>query len=159
MDDDLLPHASLVSPFYPVDSLRPRRLHSRQESGVSQVHLSKQDGFEVKLDVQQFTPEEVTVKTVDKFVVIEGKHEEKQDEHGYITRHFTRKYLLPEWVKTDGVQCNLSSDGVLTVTAPKVEALTDAKEKVLPINLTGKPAIAAATGKKAAGKGEKLVTE
>ncbi len=43
---------------------------------------------QVCLDVQQFKPEEVNVKTVDNFVVIEGKHEEKEDEHGYISRHF-----------------------------------------------------------------------
>ena len=71
------------------------------------------------LDVQQFTPEELTVKTFDYFVVIEGKHEAKSDPHGFITRQFKRKYMLPRDVKAGDVQCNLSADGILLVTAPR----------------------------------------
>lgn len=52
-----------------------------------------------------------------------GKHEEKQDEHGFVSRHFTRKYLLPPNYKPDAVQSTLSSDGILTVTASAPEAL------------------------------------
>lgn len=52
-----------------------------------------------------------------------GKHDEKQDEHGYVSRHFTRKYLLPPNYKPDSVQSTLSSDGILTVTATAPEAL------------------------------------
>lgn len=95
----------------------------------------------VKLDVQQFTPEEITVKTVNTTVVIEGKHEEKQDEHGFVSRHFVRKYILPEDVKPESVLCNLSSDGVLSISAPRV--LPEEKEavKVVPIIQTGRPAV------------------
>lgn len=50
---------------------------------------------QVILDVQQFTPNEITVKTTDKHIIVEGKHEEKADEHGYISRHFVRRYQLP----------------------------------------------------------------
>lgn len=57
---------------------------SRQDSG-STVNVEK-DKFEIILDVQQFTPNEITVKTNDKFIVVEGKHEEKQDEHGFVSR-------------------------------------------------------------------------
>lgn len=51
--------------------------------------------FQVILDVQQFSPQEITVKTTDKYIIVEGKHEEKQDEHGYISRQFTRRYQIP----------------------------------------------------------------
>lgn len=71
------------------------------------------------LDVQQFSPNEVTVKTVDRTVVVEGKHSEKADEHGFISRHFVRKYLLPEDIDLEQVASTLSSDGVLTISAPK----------------------------------------
>lgn len=56
--------------------------------------VTEQDKFQVNLDVQQFTPNEITVKTVDNAIVVEGKHEEKQDEHGFVSRHFVRRYVL-----------------------------------------------------------------
>lgn len=66
-----------------VPYFRPYSL-ARQDSG-STVNVQN-DKFEVLLDVQQFTPDEIAVKTSDKFIIIEGKHEEKQDEHGYVSR-------------------------------------------------------------------------
>lgn len=74
---------------------------------------------QVILDVQQFSPDEITVKTVDNHVIIEAKHEERQDEHGYISRHFVRRYVLPPSHDLVNVTSTLSSDGVLTITAPK----------------------------------------
>lgn len=74
---------------------------------------------QVILDVQQFSPDEITVKTVDNHVVVEAKHEEKQDEHGYISRHFVRRYVLPPSHDLVNITSTLSSDGVLTITAPK----------------------------------------
>jgi len=71
------------------------------------------------LDVQQFSPEEMTVKVVGNNVTVEAKHEEKQDEHGYISRHFVRRYVLPASHDATRVTSSLSSDGVLTITAPK----------------------------------------
>lgn len=69
--------------------------------------------------MQQFAPNEITVKAVDNTVVVEGKHEEKQDEHGFISRHFVRRYVLPKDVELNNITSSLSSDGVLTISAPK----------------------------------------
>lgn len=71
------------------------------------------------LDVQQFSPEEITVKTRDNCVIVEAKHEERQDEHGFIQRHFVRRYVLPSTHDVMNVTSSLSSDGVLTITAPQ----------------------------------------
>lgn len=57
--------------------------------------VADKDKFQINLDVQQFTPNEITVKTVENAIVVEGNHEEKQDEHGFISRHFVRRYVLP----------------------------------------------------------------
>lgn len=57
--------------------------------------IDEREKFLINLDVQQFGPNEITVTTVDNTVVVEGKHEEKQDEHGFISRHFVRRYVLP----------------------------------------------------------------
>lgn len=80
----------------PSGYLRPwQRCNSlfKQDSG-STLNVNE-DKFEIILDVQQFSPNEITVKVTDKYIIVEGKHEEKQDEHGYISRQFTRRYLLP----------------------------------------------------------------
>lgn len=99
--------------------------------------ITNKDHFQASIDVQQFDPEDITVKLADNTVTVEGKHEERQDEHGYISRHFVRKYVLPEEYDTEKLQSKLSSDGVLNIIAPKK---SDGKEKVyreIPIALTG----------------------
>lgn len=66
---------------------------AKQDSG-STINVEK-NKYQIILDVQQFTPNEISVKIAEKFIIVEGKHEEKEDEHGYVSRHFTRKYMLP----------------------------------------------------------------
>lgn len=87
-------------------------------------HIAKKtfmgpDGFQISLDVQHFTPSEITVQTIDNFIVIEAKHEERQDEHSYVSRHFQRRYRLPEGFNIEDVVSTISSDGILTVKVPK----------------------------------------
>ncbi|XP_034482476.1 heat shock protein 26 [Drosophila innubila] len=96
------------------------------------------DGFQVCMDVTQFSPNELTVKVVDKSIVVEGKHEEREDDHGYISRHFVRRYALPEGYEADKVMSSLSSDGVLTVNVPKPQPIQDkSKERVVQIQQVG----------------------
>jgi len=59
------------------------------------------------------------VKKIEKNIIVEAKHEEKKDEHGFISRQFVRRYVLPVSHDPLEVVSTLSSDGVLTVTAPK----------------------------------------
>ena len=115
-------------------------LQSNKKRGMSTVEADK-DKFQVTLDVQQFRPEEIDVKVVDKYIVITAKHEEKPDEHGWISREFTRKYLVPEQCDVDQVQSKLSVDGVLTITAPRKDKPQAKNERVIKIEHTGKPAI------------------
>jgi crystallin alpha B len=113
----------------PTSLLRPR-------TGFSEV-TNDQSVFSVKLDVAHFEPHEITVKSLEGgTIIIEGRHEEKPDEHGYISRQFSRKYLLPADVEVDKISSSLTTDGVLTVTAPKRQpkAITDASgATVIPI--------------------------
>lgn len=103
----------------------------------STMHMDK-NTFRVDLDVQQFAPEEIKVKVSDGYVTVEGSHEEKQDEHGFISRNFTRRYLVPEGFDVNGVASSLSTDGVLTLTAPKLQIGGNA-ERHIPITQTGGP--------------------
>ncbi|KAH8302780.1 hypothetical protein KR044_010736 [Drosophila immigrans] len=101
---------------------------------ISQVG---KDGFQVCMDVTQFTPNELSVKVVDNHIVIEGKHEEREDDHGYISRHFVRRYSLPKGYEADKVMSSLSSDGVLTVNVPKPQPIEKSKERVVQIQQVG----------------------
>ncbi|XP_015594710.1 protein lethal(2)essential for life [Cephus cinctus] len=134
--DDLMNTLSLPSLH---SYFRPWRNLLEQTAGQSRIESDK-DKYQVILDVQQFAPNEITVKTVDNSIVVEAKHEEKKDEHGYVSRQFVRRYVLPEDHDINQVVSNLSSDGVLTITAPKI-ALPAPGEKVIPIEQTGMPAI------------------
>ena len=115
-------------------------LRSSDKGGASTVEADK-DKFQVTLDVQQFKPDEIDVKVVDRYVVVTAKHEEKRDEHGWISREFTRKYLIPEQCEIDKVVSKLSSDGVLSIMAPRKEQPKSTKEKIIKIEHTGKPAL------------------
>ncbi|KFM81414.1 Protein lethal(2)essential for life, partial [Stegodyphus mimosarum] len=102
--------------FYRGYFLRPRRQLS--SGGTSEVKADPEK-FQVRLDVGHFAPEEITVKTVDDQVVVTASHEEKVDEHGLISRQFTRRYVLPEGVEPEKVTSTLSADGILVVEAPR----------------------------------------
>ncbi|XP_046399252.1 protein lethal(2)essential for life-like [Ischnura elegans] len=119
--------------------LRPWRLLAAQNSGTSSVRLDK-DGFNAVIDVQQFAPEEIFVKTVGDQVVVEAKHEEKRDEHGFVSRHFVRRYDLPKGILPENVTSTLSSDGILTISAPKAQSAQEGV-RVVPITATGVPAV------------------
>ncbi|XP_033211427.1 protein lethal(2)essential for life-like isoform X2 [Belonocnema kinseyi] len=119
--------------------LRPwGELLRKGEGGSSTVKADK-DQFQTSLDIQHFMPEEITVKVVNRFVVVEGEHSEKQDEHGWISRRFSRKYPVPEQYDLEEVQSNLSSDGVLTITIPRKYDPKHHREKPVKIEVTGKP--------------------
>lgn len=95
------------------------------------------DNYQISLDVQQFAPDEISVKTVDGYIVVDGKHEEKKDEHGYISRQFTRRYALPEGTIPESVESKLSFDGVLTISAPWKVPKALKGERNVPIAQTG----------------------
>ncbi|XP_018304392.1 protein lethal(2)essential for life [Mycetomoellerius zeteki] len=90
------------------------------------------DKYRIVVDVQQFTPEEVTVRTNDKYITVEAKHHERKDRYGYVSRQFIRSYLLPPNYDIGHVKPSLSSDGILTITAPKL-ALPAPGERFVPI--------------------------
>nr|XP_027808777.1 heat shock protein beta-1 [Marmota flaviventris] len=126
------------------------RALSRQLSrGVSEI-LHTADRWRVSLDVNHFAPEELTVKTKDGVVEITGKHEERQDEHGYISRCFTRKYTLPPGVDPTLVSSSLSPEGTLTVEAPMPKPATQSAEITIPVTFESR----AQLGSSEAGKSE-----
>jgi HSP20 family molecular chaperone IbpA len=115
---------------------RARDLQQRQGGKTEVAPTTGKDGFQVCMDVQQFSPNEISVKAVDNCILIEGKHEERQDEHGFISRQFTRRYALPKGYDAGAVTSTLSSDGVLTIKAPPPKGV-ESNERVISIQQTG----------------------
>merc|ERR1712080_677946 len=89
------------------------------------------DKFEVSLDTSQYRPDELRVNVGEGMICVEGKHEENsEDGRKMVFRQFSRKYSLPAGAKADKVVSNLSSDGVLVVSAPKQAAITNGQRSV-----------------------------
>lgn len=101
--------------------------------GISPELKNDKNKFKVMLNVNQYKPGEVEVKLVDNYVVIHGKHEEKLDEHGFIKREFTRRYLLPEGTEADSLTSSWSLNGILTIEAPRKVREPVSDERVIPI--------------------------
>lgn len=100
--------------------------------------------FKVMLNVQHFQPGEIVVKAVDgearadddKFIVVHCKHEEDADEHGLVSREFTRRYKIPEDVESSKLTASLSKNGVLEIQAPrKIAPLPENGEITVPITI------------------------
>ncbi|XP_017005460.1 heat shock protein 26 [Drosophila takahashii] len=134
------PCASPICPSSPAGQVMALR---REMSRHNDIHWPAtaqvgKDGFQVCMDVAQFKPNELNVKVVDDSILVEGKHEERQDDHGHIMRHFVRRYKVPEGYKPEQVVSQLSSDGVLTVSIPKPQAIEDkSKERIIQIQQVG----------------------
>merc|ERR1711922_71719 len=100
------------------------------QSKDSEVIRVKEDDskMEVSLDTSQYRPDELSVSVSGGVVSVEGKHEEKaEDGSNMVSRQFARKYTLPNGAHPEDVVSNLSSDGVLVITAKRSPPAIDVK--------------------------------
>ncbi|KAJ2947992.1 hypothetical protein O0L34_g9784 [Tuta absoluta] len=123
--------------------------HTRSQPSVRNIDIAREN-FEINLDVSHFGPEDISVKIVDGYLIIQASHDERRDEFGFVKRQFTRRYALPEGCDFDAIVSRLSSDGVLTVVAPRATPQTERSVLVVP---TG-PVRDLATAKAGVGDGE-----
>lgn len=118
-------------------NIRKRKADSTVCNPPKKKNFENVDQFQVSVDVQQFTHEEIIVKiTGTNNIIIEAKHEEIEDEHGSIYRHFVRRCILPDEYNIEEVKSILTKDGVVIITAPKKSEKKN--ERVIPIQKTGK---------------------
>ncbi|XP_001663489.2 protein lethal(2)essential for life [Aedes aegypti] len=107
----------------------------RKNEGNKQEAADKAPtNFQVNLNVQEFQPEDISVKATSQFVIVEAKHEEKDAENGYVLRQFVRRYRIPEGHDSDRIESTLSSDGVLTISAPVLALPAPEKEHSVMVN-------------------------
>ncbi|TWW75234.1 Heat shock protein beta-11 [Takifugu flavidus] len=116
--------------------------------------------FALSLDTQDFTPQELSVKQVGRKLRVSGKTEKKKEDnkgsYSYTCQEFRQEFDLPEGVNPETVTCSLV-DGRLQIQAPREKAESDAKERVIPISITGAPAISGTTEESKSSSTEKSV--
>ncbi|XP_010883335.1 heat shock protein beta-6 [Esox lucius] len=77
--------------------------------------------FSVQVDVKPFKPDELTVKVIGDFVEVQGKHEQKKDGSGVVTRQFNSRFRIPEKIDTMALESDVSSEGILIISAPLLQ--------------------------------------
>ena len=93
------------------------------DNGVSRVECDE-DNYKIMVDVHQFRPEDLVIKTVDDAVIVEANSEEKTSGgRSYSTKSFSQSFNLPRGLDPGTVTSALSKDGVLTISAPLNKSL------------------------------------
>merc|ERR1712064_77616 len=97
--------------------------------------LNLKDEHEMKI-VSDNDKLEISLDTAGQgIVVIEAKHEERtQAGEVMVSRHMKRSYPLPSNSKPEEVVSNLSKDGVLIVTVPKMQSIKQ-EDRNVPIQM------------------------
>ncbi|KYN03003.1 PREDICTED: protein lethal(2)essential for life-like [Cyphomyrmex costatus] len=108
---------------------------SRYQHVVSSTSIDN-DGYKININVQQYKPEEITVKVEDNWVIIKGRHK-KQDKFNVGSQQFMLRYLLPRNTDIDHITSSTSSDGIMTITIP----LKPTYRKVIQIEQTRQSAV------------------
>lgn len=108
-------------------------------SGIPEVRAAEQstgDKFVITVDVADYAPEEIKVKTVDQSVVVEGKHEENRPGgQRYVSRNFSRSWTIPSDVDPVAITSKLSANGRLTIEAPrKLPPPPRSREQSIPVH-------------------------
>ena len=93
------------------------------------------DVYKIEINVQNFKPEDLVIKTVGQTVQVEAKHEEKtSDGASFSSRNFSQSFTLPRDVDPERVSSSLSREGKLIIEAPLPQANRVASnERLVPI--------------------------
>uniref|UniRef100_A0A0K0FAS1 Protein lethal(2)essential for life (inferred by orthology to a D. melanogaster protein) n=1 Tax=Strongyloides venezuelensis TaxID=75913 RepID=A0A0K0FAS1_STRVS len=98
------------------------------DKGCDEI-FNKDGDLSIKMDVTHFGPNELKVDVIDRCLIVQGNHGERNDNYGSIQRMFVRKYILPNGIKENDVICELTRDGFLTIKAKNQKATEGNKIK------------------------------
>merc|ERR1712012_1142816 len=76
------------------------------------------DKFMVQLELPGFLPEDFSLKTKDNVILLEAVHEGKGAEET-TSRKFSKEFKVPEGVVKEEIASSYSSEGILTIHAPR----------------------------------------
>ncbi|KAI1293860.1 Protein lethal(2)essential for life [Halotydeus destructor] len=99
---------------------------------------TRANAFEVVVNVEGYSARELSVKIIDGFVTVSGKHEVKLDD-SYTENHFTRSYKLPANANLTVTKSTLCPGGkILKVTVP-LTVVVETNELTIPIEVMTSP--------------------
>ncbi|CAJ0966675.1 unnamed protein product [Ranitomeya imitator] len=112
------------------------RSSAATDKNTSTTGNEGKENFELSLDVSGFSPEELTVRTEGRRLIVSGKYDKKKEtENGdYFNEYkeWKRKAELPQDVSPQDIVCSLSKDDQLHFLAPRL-ALPAAEKRSIPI--------------------------
>ena len=103
--------------------------------GISRIQYDD-DAYKILVNVSDFRPEDIIVKTVGGSVQLEAKREEKTaDGHSFSSRNISQSFTLPRGVDPQSVTSSMSKEGTLTISAPLPPALRgpQSAERLVPV--------------------------
>uniref|UniRef100_A0A914EF67 SHSP domain-containing protein n=1 Tax=Acrobeloides nanus TaxID=290746 RepID=A0A914EF67_9BILA len=115
-------HDIEINHHWPLDDNDWPLLRSPNYSGV--LHVSNTPyNWEIGLDAIAFKPSEIKVSVRPHEhgheLLVEGSHEQRDDEHGSIAREIRRICHIPDDVDTNTIVANLFPNGLLSIKADK----------------------------------------
>ncbi|CAG5128517.1 unnamed protein product [Candidula unifasciata] len=82
--------------------------------------ITEADGsrkLRLQVDIGEFRPEDVVVKTMERKLIVHAEHEEKSSGRT-LHKEFNKEYDLPESVDPATIQAYIADDKILTIEAP-----------------------------------------
>ncbi|XP_047474764.1 uncharacterized protein LOC125029065 [Penaeus chinensis] len=123
---------------------RYRQLRSRdlKEENQAVTVTSGNSTYKIVLDVQDFMGGDVKVKVVDeRELLVEGRVEKKEEGSLSLSSYsFRRRFTLPQHTDMTAITSVMSSDGILTITAPAKNGKVQ-QTKTIPVTVEGKQAV------------------
>uniref|UniRef100_A0A3B4Y4A0 SHSP domain-containing protein n=1 Tax=Seriola lalandi dorsalis TaxID=1841481 RepID=A0A3B4Y4A0_SERLL len=90
--------------------------------------------FNLTLDTQGFSPEELSVRQVGRKLRVSGKTEKKQEDgkgsYSYRLQEFRQEFDLPEELNPEAVTCCLAPDGKLHIQAARAPCAEEAEREL-----------------------------
>lgn len=93
---------------------------------------------EIDLYVKKFQPEDLRVRVKNRFVIVEGKRKESDEDSHFMVNRFVQNFALPAGCKEDEVLA-VFEKGVLSISAPRHELPPPPPERDVPIEVRRPP--------------------
>jgi len=93
-------------------------VHGKADTAHNLQVSCSNDKFMVQLELPGFMPEDFSLKTKDDVILLEAVHEGKGDGES-TSRKFVKEFKVPEGVLKEQLQSSYSSEGILTIHAPR----------------------------------------
>ncbi|KAM9331376.1 heat shock protein beta-3 [Gastrophryne carolinensis] len=112
-----LEDCTLEHSLYALPGPRSHDYPKKQDQGEQGDNAGAEEpsSLDIQLDVVQFRPEDIIIQIFEGCLIIKAEHKRRMDEHGFISRSFTRTYKLPSGIGLKHLSAVFGHDGILAV--------------------------------------------